>query len=335
MLAPRFALLWLLCLLAGAGGCLSAAGDPGPVSLSPNQPKTLIAHLRRGELNRLGFNATIEGVTGTIMVDTGASFSILNEGKYGFLLHGPERRLAASSYITTQVNDMKARVAFTRDFHLGSVDLGGSRFPLVPENELYENRHGSYRGRFGNYDGLMGEDFLRRYQAVMDCHRQLLYLSLHPIKTSNLEPVLCSNGWTRVPMEDTGTDLAVSCRVQGRACRLIVDTGAAFTTLDQAWLDNAHVASTSSPLRAAFIGKTSRTITLAKLDRLRIGDYTATDVQITAGAGVRLALDQDDEASAPGPIVGLLGSDTLAFNGAIVDIGGQALYLKHMAGGGR
>ena len=64
-----------------------------PLDPSANQPKTLIAPLRRGELNRLGFDATIEGVKGTIMVDTGASFSVLNEGKYGFLLHRSERKL--------------------------------------------------------------------------------------------------------------------------------------------------------------------------------------------------------------------------------------------------
>ena len=306
-----------------------------PPDPSAAQPKTLIARLQRGTLNRLGFDATIEGVKGTIMVDTGASFSMLNESKYGFLLRGPERKLPAGMPATTHVNDMKARVALARDFHLGNVDLGGSRFALVPQDELYEDLHYSSRGRFGNYDGLMGENFLRRYQAIVDCRRQLLYLSLHPVKTAGLEHILCPNGWTRVPMTEAGADFSVPCQINGHALRLIVDTGAFCTMLDQAWLDGAHVRSDDLPLRSSVIGNTPEAVGMAKLDRLQIGDFTAANVQVAANADLRAAVGSDHEDSARGPIVGVLGSDTLALNAAIIDIGGQALYLKQMAGGGR
>ena len=230
---------------------------------------------------------------------------------------------------------MKARVAFARDFHLGSVDLGGSQFPLVPEDELYEHRHFSYRGRFGNYDGIMGENFLCRYRAIVDCHRQLLYLSLHPVKTPGLAHVLCPNGWTCIPMADAGEDFCVPCQINGHAFRLIVDTGAVFTTLDQDWLDGSHVQSSGLPLRASVIGNTSHAMGLAKLDRLQIGDYTAMNVQIASSVDLGRVVGRVDVKNAAVPIVGVLGSDTLAFNGAIIDIGGHALYLKHMTGGGR
>ncbi len=306
-----------------------------PPDPSANRPKTLIVHLERGELNRLGFDATIEGVKGTILVDTGASSSMLNENKYGFLLHGPKQKLPGGMPATTHVNDMKARVAFARDFHLGGVDLGGSRYALVPEDEMYENLHYSHRGRFGNYDGAMGENFLQHYQAVVDCSRQLLYLSLHPLNTPNLAPVLCANGWTRVPMAEEGRDFSVPCQLNGRAVRLIVDTGAAFTTFDRAWLDDAHMTSGSLPMRGSVIGNAAEEMGVVKLDRLRIGDYTATNVQIASSVDLRRAVEPSKAQGAADPIVGLLGSDTLGFNGAIIDVGGKALYLKPVSGGGR
>jgi hypothetical protein len=72
----RFGCL-VLTLCAGA---VTAAAD-SPSSASP-LPGYAIIHLGRGPFNRMDFAATVDGVKGAMVIDTGATSTMLNDVKY-------------------------------------------------------------------------------------------------------------------------------------------------------------------------------------------------------------------------------------------------------------
>ncbi len=312
------------------------AAPNAPEKAEPgDKPRVLIAPLRRSGLNSLWLAATIENVKGSIIIDTGSPLTALSDAKYRFLLRGDAHKLPPGNPASITLNTLNVPIAVARDFRLGGQDLGAALVALVPERYLDEGEVFHYGDRASDFDGLMGEDFLQRYRAVIDCHRQLLYLNLGPAGKQNLADVLVPNGWTRIPMTDVGTHPVVPCTLGGYACRLIVDTGSPFTTVDERLARAIKIGSETLPLSGGLIGNDSRPQSLVHLHTLRIGDYTADDVQMTAMANLSIELVSGQEQKAPVPIVGLLGADTLGFNGAIIDLGGHNLYLKHLPNGAR
>ena len=163
---------------------------------------------------------------------------------------------------------------------------------------------------------------------MIDCGRLMLYLNLDPAKKLDLAASFVRHGWTRVPMIDTGTHFLVSCAVNGRRYRLVVDTGAPLTSLDQALVQAAGVPSRELPFRANLIGRQSKPVSLVGLDRLQIGDFVARDVHMISTAQSLAEFAGRRNRSPDEPIIGLLGGDLLARHGAVIDIGNQALYLK-------
>ena len=294
----------------------------------------LIAPLRRSGLNCLWLPATVENVHGSIIIDTGSPVTVLSDAKYHFLLKGDAHRLPSGVPATTPFNALKANVALAHDLSLGGHDLGASLVVLVPERLLDEGEYFRYADRAVDFDGVMGEDFLRRYRAVIDCSRQRLYLNLGHDREDNLPGTLVPNGWTRIPMTEVAHHFVVPCALNGSAFRLIVDTGAPFTMLDRTLLRAVKVYSRTLPLDGGLIGNDSVPQELVQLHTLQVGDYTANDVQMTAMKDLSAAWTSKLEPEEV-PIIGLLGADTLGFNGAIIDLGGSALYLKHPSAGSK
>ena len=131
-------------------------------------------------------------------------------------------------------------------------------------------------------------------------------------------------------MSDAGNDFTVPCVLNGHPYRLIVDTGAPFTNLDRNLLETARIGSHELPVRGGLIGTEARQVGLVDVDQLRIGNYLATGVHMTTTSQSMTAFGGHKDRSEDGPILGLLGGDILGSNGAVVDIGNKALYLKRM-----
>ena len=292
--------------------------------------RVLTAPLRRSGLNMLWLPATVENVKGSIIIDTGSPLTALSDAKYRFLLKGDTHPLPPGTPATISFNTLTARLALAQDLSLDGHDLGASLVVLVPERYLDEGEDFHYANRASDFDGIMGEDFLRRYRAVIDCGRQLLYLNLGPARPDNLPAILPANGWTPIPMTEVDQHFVVPCMINRFACRLIVDTGSPFTTLDKTLLRSIKVSAHDLPFSGGLIGNDSGSEGLVHLHTLQIGDYAASDVQMTTMDHLASALVPKREQKADVPIIGLLGADTLGFNAAIIDLGGHALYLKHL-----
>src|SRR5207248_9207782 len=80
---------------------------------------------------------------------------------------------------------------------------------------------------------------------IIDCARQMLYINPNgpsgPV-SQKLACFLSGRGFTRIPMRlDSGNHLEVPAVLNGHPTRLIVDTGAAVTTLDRRMASQAGV----------------------------------------------------------------------------------------------
>ena len=305
---------------------MSSCGAAASVPVNHPTPRSpagyAVISLGRGHLNRLCLAATIEGIKGLMIVDTGANHSALSD-KYASLLPGPTRKLPAGVPLVANVNGRSCKVGVARDFHVGNTDLGTVAIPLLQRRLLYEQ---STHDR--QYDGLMGEDLLRRYRAILDCGRLALYLITNPNQKLNLGPALTQAGWTRVPLSDLQNDFVVPCEINGEHFRIIVDTGAPFTLMDRGMLASAHTSVSSIPMRGGIIGTRAEQMGFVKLPRAAIGSYTATDLQVVADSSSARYFQDAANDQTNGKVLGLLGGSFLAANNAIIDIGGKALYLK-------
>ena len=312
--------------LAVAIFCMAAL----PSAVFAQLPGYEVVRLGSGNFNRLTFTATIEGKTGTMVVDTGAAGTFLGEGKFGFLRPGVDRQLPAGVPKTASINGSKALVGYARDFHVGNANLGALPLRLVPDRDIFEGKLGVSATGGRQYDGYLGEEILRHFNAVVDAGRLILYLNTDSKRKTDAGRGLVAAGWTRVPMSDLGRDFTVECSLNRKSFRLIVDTGAPFTVLDDHTVRNAQLAVTALPMRAGIIETRAQEASLVITDSLTIGSYVATGVHLVSQPNLHRALNTRFEENAP--VVGLLGGDILRRQNAIIDIGNKALYLKPPAG---
>lgn len=292
-----------------------------------------VVPLGSGNLNRLTFNATVEGKMGKMVLDTGASGTFLGEGKYGFLRPGPDRQLPAGVPKTSNINGAAVNVGYARDFHVGHVDLGALPLRLVPDRDIFEGKMGVSAVGSRQYDGFMGEDILRHYNAIVDAGRLILYLNIDPKHRRDPGHGLVAAGWTRVPMSDYGRNFAVECSLNQKNFRLVVDTGAPFTSLDDHMVRAAQLPVRSLPMHGGIIETRSEETALVLTDSLAIGSYVATGVHLVSEPGAARVLHTDFNDSAP--VVGFLGGDILRRQNALIDIGSKSLYLKPPSAGAK
>ena len=252
---------------------------PTPISHSP-LPGYQVIRLGRAHNNRLLLAGTIAGTKGLMMLDTGANNTALGDATYHSLLLNASYNLPDGVPRAVSLNGTRTPLAEAPDFYVGQSNLGAVPVSLIPRRYLSDAGPAGSQGRL--FDGLLGENILRHYHAMIDCARLVLYLDIDPARKLNLASSFARHGWTRVPMSDSGSDFTVPCTLNGHRYRLIVDTGSPFTNLDRTLLTAAGVDSHDLPYRTGLIGTDAVPVGLVDLDQLHIGSYTANGVHMIA-----------------------------------------------------
>jgi predicted aspartyl protease len=321
----------VLALFPGTGSTAigAEAGSSGAHPLSGYE----IIGLGRGHYNRLQLPVTIDGVKGILIVDSGASHTVLSAAKYGFMLKNGVK-LPPNIPAIAHPNGVSAPVVMAKDVHIGNVAISGVAFPLVPQHYLYDQQmlYAENSGR--QYDGFFGENLLRHYNAIIDCARCGLYLNTDPGRKLDLANALTRGGWTRIPMSDLKLDFTVPCTLGGRPFRLVVDTGSPFTIFDRSLVNGAQIEQRDLPMKEGVLGYVPKDVAVVMTNTLQIGDYVARNVQLTSRESLRETFAAADASTPGSPILGFLGGDVLAHNGALIDVGNHALYLKETEAAG-
>ena len=184
--------------------------------------------------------------------------------------------------------------------------------------------------RLPHLHGLFGAREMRKFGMLIDCTRQLLYVNPNgasPALSEKVAGFLAEHGFTRVPMRLNSTDhFDVPGTLNGHATRFIVDTGASTTTIDKKTAIQAGIGVAATGFGENAGDGRIEPLGTATINNLRIGEFEvakATVAIVNVSAAV-LHSESESEANA-----GLLGAEYLAYNFAVIDVGGMALYLRH------
>ena len=190
--------------------------------------------------------------------------------------------------------------------------------------------HISTVNRLPHLNGLLGAREMSKFGMIIDCARQMLYINPNGPSTAvsqSMASLLSGRGFTRIPMRRNSTNhLDVPAALNGHSTRLIVDTGAAVTTVDKTMASQAGVGASGTGFSQDTGGGRYESVGTGDIKELKIGDFTIS--KATVGV-VNVAGDVLHSKSAEESNSGLIGAEYLAWNFAVIDVGGMALYLRH------
>ena len=291
-----------------------------------------------GLTNRATVRVTLNGRKTMLMLDTGATTTLLDTRFY----QGSRSKSTTikKEDLPSELQKVKANGEHAEIGYIDSLMIGSTEFAKGPvvvadltrSTSMYNASHAATA-----IGGLLGEDFLHRYAAIIDWRRRGVYLNTDPSKRMKLGAGLVAAGWTAVPMAPTDyRHFTVEATVSGKPVRLVVDTGAQFTTFTEGLVpltiiynrdtgpSMAHLMSTTSTM--SMIGLDS-SMHPARVEHWKIGSYEIASANVAVSKFAPGLLAQ--HSAGDGPILGVLGAEQLALNNAIVDVGGSTLYLKH------
>ena len=314
-------------LLCSANARAAAGEDEGRLESCLLPAGYTALPLRRGTGPHLEARASINGVSGRFLIDTGAQITVVNRTslerfhlkavKTGVRVYGavggPGERIEAALASTFQIGPCSAS-----PFLLGVSDL----------EALNQGRHRRLEGEF---DGILGADVLQNFSFVIDCADLKLYAKqADPQRPGGPAPGLGARmhelGYSEIPMKRVSiSDFEVAANVNGRKALWLVDTGAAITLLDSALSAKAGVRLNRTNFSVGGAGGGRRRIDIGVVDSLRLSSVRVRSAVI-AVSDISANNAAIQEQGKP-PIDGYLGADFLREKRAVIDCAQMHLYL--------
>ena len=175
-------------------------------------------------------------------------------------------------------------------------------------------------------DGILGADILFPTQAVLDCEAQILFMKVDPDAPGTV-PGVNHRGWKNVPIRVTkGWNLYVDSKLNGKPAQLMIDTGAFTTLIHRPFVREMRLPLRNTPYTSGAVNLDHRDLQLATIRRFAIGPFVVKGKEV--GVMDLEGLIHGDLLQGAPPVAGLLGSEFLRRNHAIIDFGTRTLYLK-------
>jgi hypothetical protein len=253
----------------------------------------------------------INGQPANLLVDTGSNQLILDAEAAELCGVRPSPR--GLRYIRfTQIQGESLPVGFVQNISAGSMNFGSSLVAL---------RRSSHAD---SANGILGLDILFRHKALINCRTKLIFFKVDKAHPIHLASIAASEKFTRVPIqrEETGA-LTVPCSIRGQSSRLLIDTGAFVTILDERFVKSLALVSEPTRVSAQFGRGASKRVDAAKINDLAVGAFKVPPEKFGVAPLPRFALQQGSSK-----IAGILGMDTLYICSAIIDLDGMSLFLK-------
>jgi predicted aspartyl protease len=278
--------------------------------------------LVRSAQNHLMVRAFINGKSAWLTVDSGAPVSAIDISRRDYFRLKP---ITAKSNLPArvQINGAFNKVTTAREFRLGGLTLIDE--PLVTI-DLGETARAARRVREPEVDGIIGADILFPTQAVLDCQRQLLILKTDPDALGSV-PGLDRRGLQAIPIQvSDGYNLYVNGSINGKAAKLMVDTGSFATLLHRSFVRRMRIATRGTPYSSSAVNLKERGVRVARIRKFSVGsvDIFGKDVGVIDMEG----LIHDGLLEGSPPVAGLLGAETLRRHHGIIDFGTRTLYLR-------
>ncbi len=313
-----------LSALLAASLCATPALAPGQSrpQPAPENPVFQALPLERSKQNQLLVRAQINGLPALLGVDSGAALSAVSLSRRAhFRMSVPPDTSKIPARV--RINGGFGRVTIARQLRLGSLILLDE--PMVAI-DLSSPARAAREFHEQELDGILGADVLFPTRAVIDCDAQVLFMKIDP-DTPGTVPGINHRGWKDVPIRVTkGWSLYVDSNLNGKAAQLMLDTGSFTTLIHRPFARKMRIPLRNTPYASGAVNLKERGLQLATIRRFSVGRFLVKGKEV--GVMDLRGLIHGDLLKGTPPVAGLLGSEFLRRNHAIIDFGTRTLYLK-------
>ena len=281
------------------------------------------AKLQRRFGNCLLVPVAVNNKHGMLLLDTGAPITVIDKNSvatYGLSVEKTNANVGGmlgtswERYGISKVKSIAMGNCTVTNVPVGIIDLSGSN-----ENFMYI--------RLEHINGVLGTHEMRKFGMIIDCTRQMLYLNPNGASaglSQSLASFLTSKGFTRIPLHVTsGGHLEVEGSLNSNPTRFIVDTGSPTTTIDDRIALKSNISYNPMPhFRSGGVEGSSQMMHSADVKELAIGSFVIPKAEVEVLHLSSSVIGNESTA-------GFFGAEYLSFNFGVIDVGGQALYLRH------
>ncbi|MGI8890042.1 MAG: aspartyl protease family protein [Chthoniobacterales bacterium] len=287
-----------------------------------DNPQFQALPLERSSQNHLLIRAEINGKPALLGVDTGAPVSaIASSRRKHFGMTG----LPGTSKLPPRlrINGGFNRVTIAKRLRLGALTLVDE--PMVAI-DLRAPAGSSREFQEQELDGILGADILFPTEAVVDCKQQILFMKVDPDAKGTV-PGVDHRGWKTMPIRVTkGWNLYVDGKLNGKPAQLMIDTGAFTTLIHRPFVKEMRLKTRDTRYTSGAVNLDERGLQLAVIRRFAVGPLMVKGKEV--GVMNLEGLIHGELLKGEPPVAGLLGSEFLRRNNAIIDFGTRTLYLK-------
>ena len=287
--------------------------------------------LKKSEHGKLLAEGVLAGKKRLFLVDTGCGRTTLDEGAARGLKSLGELGVTLDDSFWGKISDPAIVL-------MDKLALGGAQFLNQPAKVMKLRMDYT----FVAFDGILGCDFFFRNYCLIDClHGRLYVRGARPSDdaTSALETNLRQSGFTDVPI-NVKYGLTVAAKLNGEMSRLVVDTGATFSLLDNALAKHLGLTAVKqdeprlgSLMRKDWsanivgfgkIGAHNMWVTTVK--SWELGSLQWTNVHV--GVVDLKSWDLAEPGTRSENVRGILGREMLTARGALIDYHGRKLWFR-------
>jgi predicted aspartyl protease len=290
-------------------------------SLKASEPAEFTSgvSLSRSTGNHLFVSVRVNNRPAWFAVDTGAALTIVDSNKAKTL------GLASSGVIEVpkeiEVNNRTVPVALIHSLYVGAENLGSGPVALIDLRDFRTKLRGS--GNRVSMDGIIGLDILQRYNAVIDCRNQRIFLETPGTDPRSIVQYALRNRYKAVPMRITRSGaLEVEGAIGVNRYSFVVDTGGFATLIPSQVARQNGIPVIGTTVNAKGIHSKERPVGVTIAQQFALGRYPLGPALIGVTA---LPEGPDDLRHQFG---GLIGADFFFEHGGIIDVGKQTLYFK-------
>lgn len=288
------------------------SGGPGFIALP----------LQRSRQNHLLLRAFINGKPALLGVDTGAPVTAVAASRRAYFgLKPVQPGLGIPSRV--EINGTFSSVVTAKTLRIGGLTLVNEHLVAI---DLSNSANAAKQFKEKAIDGILGVDVLFATKAVLDCQAPMLILNSDP-KSQRSATGVNRPGSQRIPFQvSDGQNLYVSSAINGRASKLMLDTGAFATLLHQPFVRRMKIPMRETRYTSAAVNLKQRGVHMAHIRNFSVGNLNllGKDVGVINLEGLVHGPLLDGSP----PVAGLLGAEILRNHHGVIDFGARCLYLK-------